>query len=239
MDFEIVVYIIPADETILVGSASSGLTQLMSKMVLQSRVDISPEDIVLAGKAFEEKESRGFMFRVGKDLLKKLWGDFPRMVDALTVLLITWNGAFYRYGMFDQNALETWLRDRWKAVESLRHREIVEFSNTDEAQVVDLFESLLGALQIASGKSRGKKSPVAVAKALHLLAPGFLPLWDKEIAERYGCAYAKNPSGAYIRFCRLNREIALKVSPLLPASKKPLLNRLDQFNYARFTKHWI
>src|ERR1051325_5999064 len=43
----------------------------------------------------------------------------------------------------------------------------------------------LDALRICEGKKKGVGSPVGVAKALHLLAPGFFPLWDEKIAKAY------------------------------------------------------
>lgn len=202
-------------------------------------IEISEEDIVNGGTIFEEKEGRDSMYRVAIYLLTTLWGKIPEMVDALTVLLLTWNGAFYRYGMFDQVGLEAWLQEHWDSVSALRKRQIVTFSHADETLIAELFQGLLVALQIASGTSRGKKSPVSVAKALHLLAPEFLPLWDKEIAASYGCAYTKNPSEAYLRFCHINREIAARLALFLPTNEKPLLKRIDEFNYAKFTKGWI
>jgi len=51
----------------------------------------------------------------------------------------------------------------------------------------------LKALQIADGKSAGRKSPVAVAKALHLLAHDFFALWDDKIAKAYNCHYRYIP----------------------------------------------
>jgi hypothetical protein len=166
------------------------------------------------------------MYRVATHLLATMWGKTPEMVDALSVLLLTWNGPFYRFGMFDQNALESWLGGHWAEVSTLRERQIISFSQSDESLIANLFQSLLVALEIASGRRKGRRSPVAVAKALHLLAPEFLPLWDNAIAESYGCPYAKNPAEAYIRFCKLNRATAARLAPMLPTSESPCLSGL-------------
>jgi hypothetical protein len=62
-------------------------------------------------RAFEEWEPRDSMYRVSTFLVREWWGDPAKLVDALSVLLLIWNGAFYRYGNFDEAALETNLRD--------------------------------------------------------------------------------------------------------------------------------
>ena len=49
---------------------------------------------------------------------------------------------------------------------------------------------------------QGRKSPVAVAKALHLLAPNFFPLWDNKIAGAYGCYFNNNSAEKYVSFCK-------------------------------------
>jgi len=53
-----------------------------------------------------------------------LWGDPAKLVEALSVLLLIWNGAFYRYGNFDEAALEINLRDNQTALNAFRERDI-------------------------------------------------------------------------------------------------------------------
>ena len=102
-----------------------------------------------------------------------------------------------------------------------------------------LFKAFLQALRIASGKSRGRHSPVGVAKALHLLAPRLFPLWDFEIARQYRCDYVKDPAEAYAEFCVLIRDLGVDLHPKVPPSEKSLVKRIDEYNYAKYTKHWI
>jgi len=179
------------------------------------------------------------MYRVATFLLKEWWGQYPEMTDALTVLPLTWNSAFYRYGSFDERRLEAFLRGYWDTIDSFRNRDLLSFSQADHPKVTELFRALLDALQISEGKSRGRKSPVGAAKALHLLAPAFFPLWDGAIALHYGCFYAADPPGAYFRFCGLIRDIAVDLSQKLSNSPKSILKRIDEFNYAKYTKNWI
>jgi len=89
---------------------------------------------------------------------------------------------------------------------------------------------------------KGRKSPVAVAKALHPLAPNFFPLWDDQIAKAYGCYYNNNPAEKYIRFMKLIKEFAEKVGDYINPSNyqnKTFLKLIDEFNYSKYTKRWI
>jgi hypothetical protein len=94
-------------------------------------------------------------------------------------------------------------------------------------------------LAIAEGSKRGAQSPVAVAKALHLLAPGFFPLWDKKIAVAYRCDYYLKPAERYIDFTRLSQGQARELEKVIPPAGKTLLKLIDEYNYARYTKGWI
>src|SRR6266849_3241798 len=68
-------------------------------------VSLSELEIECRACAFEEWEPRDSMYRVSTFLVREWWGDPARLVDALSVLLLIWNGAFYRYGGFDEQML--------------------------------------------------------------------------------------------------------------------------------------
>lgn len=84
-----------------------------------------------------------------------------------------------------------------------------------------------------------KRSPVSVSKALHLLAPGFFPLWDDSISRAYGCYYNENPAQRYISFCKNTKIIADKVKECNIRSDRTLIKLIDQYNYSKYTKKWI
>jgi len=54
----------------------------------------------------------------------------------------------------------------------------LNYGPSDNKPIQHLFHQFLRALRIREGKKKNEKSPVAVAKALHLLGPDFFPLWD-------------------------------------------------------------
>ena len=212
--------------------------------------------------AFERNESRDAMYRVAARLVDDLWPAMDEVTDGLGVLMLTWNQAFYRYGSFSFDALEEALKEHKATLEQYRARDVLGFdASTDEGPVRTLFRQFLVALQIdADNKKRGTQSPVAVAKALHVIAPRFFPLWDREIGVAYGCR-VDDRDESYLRFTKKTIEIIDTLEREydsggdragLPDAKnlaaalsirtrfsKPILKFLDEYNYAKFTKGWI
>jgi hypothetical protein len=161
------------------------------------------------------------------------------------VLLTVWNSAFYRFGSFSESSLEECLRQNQAKLNAFRDRSILSFTETDEADTECLFNSLSKALK--SLRRRGdRESPVSAAKALHLLAPNFFPLWDQYIAAAYGCPYWKPEvaSVAYLAFTRSIKQVAAPLDSELNHAKetlpewfpkKTLVKRIDEYNYLKYT----
>lgn len=200
---------------------------------------VDPKAVQSGSNAFRIHEKRDAIYNVSIFLVEHFWGDPSKMADALGVLLLVWNNAFYRYGLFDYLALENTLRSKLDDLNSFRKREIDTFKKDDEEPTTALFNALLEGLAIAEGKKMGLRSPVGVAKALHLLAPGFFPLWDKKIAGEYRCDYSINPSGKYLKFMRINQDMVKSLRGKVNIQGSTLLKVIDEYNYAKFTKNWI
>jgi hypothetical protein len=177
-----------------------------------------------------------------RDLVREWWGDPAKLVDALSVLLLIWNGAFYRYGSFNEDALEGCLRENQGKLNAFREREISSFCEADEPDTQSLFLLLSQALKRTVDSV---ESPVSAGKALHLLAPNFFPLWDQYIAPAYGCPYmGELASVAYIAFTQEIRAMAVQLQAELASddsprkewlSRKTLLKRIDEYNYMKYT----
>ena len=175
------------------------------------------------------------MYRIATFLVEHFWGQPRDMADGMGVLLLTWNQAFYRYGSFDFALLEDALRANMAVIERLRHRNIQSLVAADEPAVEGLFLAFLDALQTERGRS-----PVAVAKALHLLAPAFLPLWDDKIARAYGCYYNTHPERKYVAFAYHMQALARRLQEHVPPDcGRTFLKLIDECNYAKYTKGWI
>jgi hypothetical protein len=179
------------------------------------------------------------MYRVAIFLLDHWWGQHAKMTDALAVLLLTWNQAHYRYGMFDQGALEASLKRNWSVIDAFHKRDIASFVVNDVADIALLFNDLLDALKTARGTRAGAVTPVGVGKTLHLLAPHFFPPWDKRIADAYDCRYSSDPAEAYLRFVHRMKSLADNLRSDVRVSERSILKQIDEYNYARQTQGWI
>ena len=206
---------------------------------MRMKYSVDPQEVVRGSRAFRSHEKRDAIYRVSTFLVNHSWGKPPEMADALGVLLLVWNNAFYRYGMFDFAELETALRKNMSKLKAYRLRNILSFSDEDDKRVEELFYSFLDALKIADGKKKGMRSPVSVAKALHLLAPEFFPLWDDKIAKAYGCDYRDNPAGKYLLFMEISRKMVQDLRDSADTRGTTFLKMIDEYNYAKFTKRWI
>jgi len=179
------------------------------------------------------------MYKIATFLVDHFWGHPAEMADSLGVLLLTWNQAFYRYGPFDYRRLQRAVESNLAALKAFRKRDVTSYSSHDDKTLKRLFRVFSNALQICRGSRKGHRSPVAVAKALHLLAPSYFPLWDDKIARAYHCYYNNDPAQRYVDFVQITKTIADKLSPQLPAHPRPFTKRFDEYNYARFTKSWL
>jgi hypothetical protein len=198
-------------------------------------------DIMAGANAFETHERRDAMYKVASFLVDHFWGDPTEMADGLGVLLLTWNQALYRYGIFDFDILEHCIAGNMPSLAAFRARDIISYLPTEDEDIQRLFNEFLDALRIREPGKRPAKSPVAVAKALHLLAPGFFPLWDEKIAKEYGCRYSSKPAAKYLKFMAQMKAIAASLDPgfIRSLGRKSPLKVIDEFNYSKITKRWI
>jgi hypothetical protein len=201
----------------------------------------SPAEFKKGYQAFQLWERRDAMYKIATFLVDHFWGSPSEMADGLGVLLLTWNQAFYRYGPFDFDRLEECMSSNLNLLQGYRERTILDHSSADDKPIRHLFQQFLTALQICEGRKEGTKSPVAVSKALHLLAPEFFPLWDVKIARAYHCRYNDRPADKYLSFLRKMKRMAEELQFVVDPreTSKTFLKLIDEYNYAKFTKGWI
>jgi hypothetical protein len=103
-------------------------------------------------------------------------------------------------------------------------------TDADEEQLLAIF----GDFETALG-------PVGAAKALHLLAPRFMPLWDRAIAAEYTGQLGRMGSNSwrYLRFMRECRLQSIAAGGDAAAADGNILKALDEYNYCIFSKQWI
>jgi hypothetical protein len=202
---------------------------------------VNLSDLVTACQEFERIEPRDSMYRVARFLTEQWWEDYAKLVDALSVLLLTWNSTLYLYGGFDGSALEEALCNHWPIIERLSHSEIASLSDDD----FPIMRLLFSSISTATARTEDRvESPVACAKALHLLVPKFFPIWDTFIAPAHCCPYLSEiPSVAYFVFSKRLQDSAVRIDRKLSSIPdactwlldKSLLKRIDEYNYVTIT----
>jgi hypothetical protein len=216
-------------------------------------VEITPECLLTGCQAFSNHEYRDAMYRISRLLVDDTWDESGEVADALGVVLLTWNQAFYRYGPPDFDRIEQVVRVRRDQLSRYRNSDLRQLSRGDIDGATPLFEELLDASSIRIAKTGEiRRSPVSVAKALHVLAPRTFPLWDDAIRKALG--FGSDSNGAarqYVRFmhwCQTVLEQLNRQQPLAELETdiskverfpKTILKYLDEYLYARYTKHWV
>ena len=165
--------------------------------------------------------------------LRANWGDPAKMADAIWPWLRSWHAPFYRWGNGDPNAIAFAIKENIELLSNLRYRTIDGLCAADEPPIRTLF----WAFSKGTGRTNSKgfqPSPVGAAKVLHILSPGFLPLWDTKISDHYRC---EQSAFGYTTFCRMMKQFAAAVQPYLgKPDDRSLLKRIDEFNYSSITE---
>lgn len=194
-----------------------------------------------------EEEPRDAMYRISTKLIKDYWDDIYEVSNALGFLLLTWNSAFYRYGLLNYGLIQDSLVRNKDKLEELRNRSILTCLEEEKFDFKKIYGDFLISLRSIGKKGSDNEgkisfSPVSVGKALHLLCPSFFPLWDNKIALAYGCKWSSNETSFddYWKFIKVSKIQArnLERSKNRPASLETteILKLMDEYNYLHFTK---
>lgn len=187
--------------------------------------------IARARRLYQKSESRDLFYHVATELIRLGLSKETRVTipEALAVLLQTWNASYYRFrGKFGDRDFER-LDSLWRQEKptllvfrtKLITRYRLERDGTEVARIFSVFDGAVGR--------------VGAAKALHLLAPRYFPIWDTKIAAAYHVAMSHEGIG-YCQFMEICRQ---QVERLGSSSEADPLKALDEFNYVRFTLRLI
>lgn len=199
-------------------------------------------------RMFQRDERRDLYYTVATAHVSDHLNDPASMANGVALLLLNWNWNFYRFGQspepLDFEKLEKCISKNCVIINSFRGRDLSTLSEKDEQSIRKLFNHFLEATMLVSEKIKDRKSPVSVAKALHVLVPTFFPLWDSSIAENYAKSYGKKYESKceeYVYFCKQIKYIyeqvgnyeGLRNDEIL--SKKNLIKLIDEYNYSKYT----
>ena len=203
-------------------------------------------------KEFEANEHRQRLYEIANQLVSAGFhtDDVDSITDGLCILLSGWHARYYMAagGFPSAAAIESTIAEHYDTLTMFRDRPITELDTGDEPAIERLFRAFLQATKGPTDRT----SSVAVAKALHLLAPAFFPLWDTEIANAVSefstTPYVRNSETKadakwrhYLGFCKEQKaivaEIELRDCDMLTRATndgKSTLKLLDEYNYATF-----
>lgn len=190
----------------------------------------------LAGlRAFREREHRGPVYFQARNIITTGCGHAECMADGIAKLLRCWQWSFY-CGSFDPRPLRECVAEHMDKINDLRDRRIQSLRCQDGTAVSELFDRFAAA---TARPRDGARSGVSAAKAIHLVAPGFLPLWDSSIALQYGRLFYDFGS-TYVEFCWQMKTLTAAVSSYVEnCGDRTVLKQVDEFNYSAYTKGWI
>lgn len=183
---------------------------------------------------YNQQERLGPMWFRARRVVQDNWGNPSRMSEGVRVIINGWNRFFAGY---DDSSLTATVTSHLETLDSFRDRDISSFTQNDKAEVLKLFNAFQEALKRTRD---GVVSPVSAAKALSLFASGFLPIWDSYIAYAYHCGYVYGGGNEYVAFIERMKILADHVRRCVPTDDdRSLLKRIDEFNYAKYTKRWV
>ena len=204
----------------------------MAVKTLTHRITLA--DVQAARQSFETNEPRDLFYRSATELVGLALREPTRLAvaDALAILLQTWNKNFYRFHKAFDAAhfaeIDSLLETHREELSAYRGRKIEDLSDADCNGVQALFADFEAAL-----------GPVGTAKALHLLAPTYFPLWDRTIAKKYGVpldgTYTK--SGNYWSFMLTSKRQSRELIAMGYTGNT--LKAIDEWNYCHLSKGWI
>ncbi len=194
---------------------------------------ISLTDVQNARNEYEANEPRDLFYKAATELVSlALAGTTTLSIsEAIAVLLQTWNREYYRFRKFNAQHftdIDNLLSSQRAALSTARTNKIQSLNSSDKTTVIQTFREF----ELVLG-------PVGAAKSLHLLAPGYFPLWDRAIAEAYvgnlGKAGTNGP-----RFWQMMCYASQQAQALIASgfTGNPL-KAIDEFNYCHCSKRWI
>jgi hypothetical protein len=122
-------------------------------------------------EAYEINETRAHIYFEAINSIHPNWGDTEKMAQGVEILLHGWHQVFYRFGDFNFGQLKNCIERNFERIAAFKNRDIFGLTHADEHEIEELSSQFLDAL-----RGGNKRSPVAMAKALHLLATDFFPL---------------------------------------------------------------
>ena len=183
-----------------------------------------------AHKTYLGREQRERYYRQAAQALEISINGIARdsVAQCLDILLKPWNKNQWRFHPWNSTKVQAVYEKNKALIVSARQRELPTMTRDDIPWIL-----------VVTLGFRNELGSVGAAKALHLLAPRFFPLWDRSIASKgYGLRQDVDPFG----YAALMKAVKLQWQHV-GASWQPEDNPLkliDEWNYCEYTKpDWL
>lgn len=187
----------------------------------------SDQDVLEARRAYAKAEPRDIVYAVSRDLIEQAYAGQSRYSrsESVALLLMSWNAVFYRprpqklLTLCDD--LDRLVDKHARDIETYRGRLVSTYSEPDDAsRVAALYADFVSVLW-----------PVGSAKALHVLAPAFFPIWDTYIAAGFRLLITppERSIGSYLGLMQFVQRFAAQSQITDP------VKALDEWAFVRFT----
>jgi len=223
-------------------------------------MNMNYKKILQCSKKFEEMEVRDVFYKIATKLISKS-SELDDRVDAILVVLLTWNRGFYRYRPFDTEHMEEFsnaMREFEKPFDLLKRKNL-DLDNIDledkifqnlNLSVADDIPSYKEVILVIFDRFSEILGSTGASKAMHLINGRLFMMWDNAI--RKNCRCPPSPEG-YIKFMKSSQDIAKEIvtsyceefncsreealeNICALANGKTLPKLIDEYNYVRFTK---
>lgn len=187
------------------------------------------QDLARAHEAYVAHEPRDLYYRAASDLarLARSGDTHLSLAEAVAVLLGTWNVGYYQFRPARRRAL---VEDLFRLINE-HAEDIAQVEGRSLASLVPEDEELVRRLFTAFAADLDS---VGAAKALHLLAPRFFPLWDDKISRAYvGLPSPNRNPGRYWQMMLITK-MQSDAAGGEEVHGAGLLKLLDEYNYCRF-----
>ena len=89
--------------------------------------------------AYTEIEKRDAMYKLAQKLITEANWNPEKLAEGIGVLLLTWNAAFYtKYGSFDFDKLESFIKQRMDDLRNYSKRSILSYEQEDDELVREI-----------------------------------------------------------------------------------------------------
>lgn len=174
-------------------------------------VRVRSSELITDLRCYRRNEPREAVYQAAHEMVDRHWRqhDWEKVSLGVAALLVSWNARVYVGKDVSFAEMTGFLETHAEELTRLRGTDL--HGTASEVTCRHLFNGLTPMLMARSRRGpRAWGTPVGVAKALHIIAPRYFPLWDRTIATAAGHSIPQERSrwaGQYESFALTARRL--------------------------------